>query len=182
MKSLRQGGLTLIELLVVLSIAVILMAIAAPSFNETLRRNRIETAANSLLSALNFARTEAIRRGVSVTVRKNGTQWEEGYFAFVDTNGNGSQDTGEALLRRWDALPAGYTLRTNSSNFANYILYNPRGEIANNSTGGYFIVCFNGQLNGAKAIVLTPVRAVLAGDLNGNGIPESDSGDIASCN
>ena len=56
MKSLRQGGLTLIELLVVLSIAVILMALAAPSFNETLRRNRIETAANGLLSALNFRR------------------------------------------------------------------------------------------------------------------------------
>jgi type IV fimbrial biogenesis protein FimT len=160
MKSLRQGGLTLIELLVVLSIAVILMALAAPSFNETLRRNRIETAANGLLSALNFARTEAIRRGVSITVRK----------------------TGEALLRRWDALPAGYTLRTNSNNFANYIRYNARGEIANNSTGGYFIVCFNGQLKGAKAIVLTPVRAVMAGDLDGNGIPESDSGNINSCN
>ena len=182
MKSLRQGGLTLIELLVVLSIAVILMALAAPSFNETLRRNRIETAANGLLSALNFARTEAIRRGVSITVRKNGTQWEQSYFAFVDTNGNGSQDTGEALLRRRDALPAGYTLRTNSNNFANYIRYNARGEIANNSTGGYFIVCFNGQLKGAKAIVLTPVRAVMAGDLDGNGIPESDSGNINSCN
>ena len=93
-----------------------------------------------------------------------------------------SKITGEALLRRWDALPAGYTLRTNSNNFANYIRYNARGEIANNSTGGYFIVCFNGQLRGAKAIVLTQVRAVMAGDLDGNGIPESDSGNINSCN
>jgi type IV fimbrial biogenesis protein FimT len=181
LKPLREAGVTLIEMMVAIAVMGVLLALAAPSFTETIRKNRIESAAQGFLNALNFARTEAIRRGVAVTVRKSGTQWENGYLAFVDANKNGVQDSSEETLRSWQALPSGYTLRTNANNFANFVRYNARGEVDNNSVGGYFIVCYGSQTKGAKAVVITRMRPVMAADTNNNGIPESDSGDIGSC-
>ena len=174
--------MTLIEMMVAIAVMGVLLALAAPSFTETIRKNRIESAAQGFLNALNFARTEAIRRGVAVTVRKSGSQWENGYLAFVDLNKDGVQNSGEEQLRTWQALPSGYTLRTNSSNFTNFVRYNARGEVDNNSVGGYFIVCYGSQTKGAKAVVITRMRPVMAADTNNNGIPESDSDDIGSCN
>jgi type IV fimbrial biogenesis protein FimT len=182
LKPLREAGVTLIEMMVAIAVMGVLLALAAPSFTETIRKNRIESAAQGFLNALNFARTEAIRRGMAVTVRKSGSQWENGYLAFVDANKNGEQDSSEETLRSWQALPSGYTLRTNANNFANLVRYNARGEVDNNSVGGYFIVCHGSQTKGAKAVLITRMRPVMAADTNNNGIPESDSGnDIESC-
>lgn len=177
----RQRGVTLVELMVTLAVLAILLAVGIPSWSETIRNNRLESAAHTFLNALNYARTEAIRRGQSVTVRKSGSQWEEGYFAFVDLNANGIEDSGETRLRTWPALPSGYTLRTNSSNFTNFIRYNSRGEVANNAVGGTFAICYQNQLAKSRAVIVTPLRPVLAADRNGNTIPESDNGDIGSC-
>jgi type IV fimbrial biogenesis protein FimT len=179
MKPFREAGVTLIEMMVAIAVTGILLALAAPSFTETIRKNRIESTAQGFLNALNFARTEAIRRGMAVTVYKNGNQWENGYIAFVDANKNGKQDSGEETLRTWQALPSGYTLRTN---VADFVRYNARGEVDNNSTGGYFIVCYD-STNGAKAVLITRMRPVMAADTNNDGIPESNSGNnIGSCN
>jgi len=178
----RHGaGVTLIELLVVIALASLLAGIAVPSFNDTIRRNRIDTAANIFLNALNYARTEAIRRNTYITLRKSGAQWENGYQAFVDSNGDGDINTDEVMIRTWQGLPAGYTLRSNQANFTNFVRYNARGEVDNNAIGGHFIVCYKNQLQGARAVILTRMRPVLAADTNGNGVPESDSADIASC-
>lgn len=174
-------GVTAVELMVTVAVLAILLVVAVPSFTETIRRNRLETAVHTFLNALNFARTEAIRRGQSVTIRKSGSQWEEGYVVFLDTDSDGTLDSNELTLRTCSPLPSDYTMRTNSTNFANFIRYSARGEVANNAVGGYFVFCSGGQLARARAVVVTAVRPVLAADTNGNGIPESDSGDIGSC-
>jgi len=177
----RGAGVTLIELLVVIALASLLAGIAVPSFNDTIRRNRLDTAANTFLNALNYARTEAIRRNTYVTLRKSGAQWENGYRAFVDSDGDGKIDIGEVMIRTWQGLPAGYTLRSNQANFTNFVRYNARGEVDNNAISAHFIVCYNNQRQGARAVILTRMRPVLAADTNRNGVPESDSADIASC-
>jgi type IV fimbrial biogenesis protein FimT len=63
-----QRGFTLLELIVVVTIVGILLGIGAPSFIEFLRNNRMAAAANDLLTAMNVARTEAIKRREPVTV------------------------------------------------------------------------------------------------------------------
>lgn len=67
-KGLRkdQLGFTLIELIVTMTIAVILITLAAPAFNDLLRSNRMTAQANELLSMLTIARSEAVKRGASV--------------------------------------------------------------------------------------------------------------------
>jgi type IV fimbrial biogenesis protein FimT len=129
------------------------------------------------MAALNYARSEAIRRGVSVTVRKSGSQWENGYFAFVDCDGDGTQDKDscEETLRTWPALPEGYTLRPNNNNFNNYLRYNPQGAVDNNSVGGTFALCYQEKKEGAKAIVIKPLRPRLGIDSDGDRIPEKDT-------
>ncbi len=49
-------------------VAGILMSLAAPSFVNFVKNNRLTTQANALVADLNFARSEAIKRGANVTV------------------------------------------------------------------------------------------------------------------
>ena len=62
------AGFTIIELMVTLAMAAILLAIAIPSFRETMARNRIVTQSNELVGAVNLARSEAITRNTNVTL------------------------------------------------------------------------------------------------------------------
>lgn len=119
---LGAGGFTLMELMVTISIAAILMTIAIPSFIDFVRNNRLTAQANDFVLALTYAKSEAVKRGVRVTVcsRQNDTScagsttWDSGWLVFVDANGNGSIDTGEEILRVRSPLEGGNTLRSGS--------------------------------------------------------------------
>lgn len=62
----RERGLTLIELLVTLTIAAGLMALAAPAFSTWMTNVRIRTTAESILSGINYAKSEAAGRNTTV--------------------------------------------------------------------------------------------------------------------
>lgn len=100
----RNRGFTLVELMVTLAILAIMLAIAAPSFHDAIRNNRTQATANDLLTALQYARSEAIKRGEKIDVcRRNGnscanaTNWSAGWLVKI------SGASGE-VLRVWQAL------------------------------------------------------------------------------
>lgn len=70
-------GFSLIELLVTVSLVGILAAIAIPNFSSTILNNKVDTEVSELQRALNYARLEAINRGVSVQLRPStdGAAW-----------------------------------------------------------------------------------------------------------
>lgn len=182
----KQSGFTLPELMITVAVAAILLGLAVPSFRETAISNRLTVATNEFMAAVNFARSEAIKRGENVILCKTstgtscnegGNKWEIGWMAFVDKVKDNKWTSGDEILRVWPALPAKYTIRPNN-NFDNYLRYDPYGAADNIGT---FAVCYDNQRVGAKAIVITRLRPRLGLDTNGNRIPESDSGDIASC-
>ncbi len=187
----RARGFTLVELMVTVAVAAVVLALAVPSFQTTLRNHRLTTYANEFIAALNLARTEAIRRGQPVVVCKSqdgntclegGNKWEVGWIAFVDRNGDYKRqenaDPPESLLRVWPALPAGYTLRPNN-NFFNFVRYGHDGS-ANNP--GTFAICFNNQKVDARTVVITRLRPRLGQDSNGDRIPEKENkNNIESC-
>ncbi|MDD2919236.1 GspH/FimT family pseudopilin [Rhodoferax sp.] len=61
-----QNGFTMIELVVAMAVLGILMAIAMPSFVETMGNSRIRSVAESVTSGLQFARSEAVRRNEKI--------------------------------------------------------------------------------------------------------------------
>jgi prepilin-type N-terminal cleavage/methylation domain-containing protein len=67
----KPGGFTLIELLVVIMIVAVVIAIAQPSFKETIERRRIEGAGTELSTDLQYARSLAATRNTSVDLTTN---------------------------------------------------------------------------------------------------------------
>jgi len=66
--SRHARGFSLVELMVTIAVLAILLAIGIPSFASLIASNRLTSATNELVAALQTARTEAIRRNVRVTV------------------------------------------------------------------------------------------------------------------
>lgn len=116
---LRQHGLTLVELMVTLAVAIIVVSAGLPLFNGVVANNRASANANTLVRALNLARSEAVGRGANVTVCAastnpvgatpscgSATQWSNGWFVFVDSGTAGSVDGSDVRLRIFD-MPSG---------------------------------------------------------------------------
>ena len=108
-----SAGFTLIELIVTVSMALIVMTIAIPSFLDMVRNNRMSAYVNEMVSDYNFARSEAMKRSLPVTLcKRNGTStacddsaaWVSGWIVFADTDGDGSMETGESILLVHPAL------------------------------------------------------------------------------
>ncbi|WP_074547732.1 GspH/FimT family pseudopilin [Dyella sp. AtDHG13] len=64
-------GFSLVELMITLAVAAILTLIAVPSFSNMINSNRLTTATNAMVGALNSARMEAIKRNGSVQFCSN---------------------------------------------------------------------------------------------------------------
>ncbi|MEQ1622410.1 MAG: GspH/FimT family pseudopilin [Methylococcales bacterium] len=194
-QSKNNAGFTLIELMVTVAIAAVIMGVAIPSFTDLIARNRMTANANELITALNLARSEAVKRGMSVTVRKvdnksstkksNGANWEDGWDVFTDVDDDGEFDAGnDQLIRTYSALKKGYTLRGNQ-NFVNSIRYEADGTSSNI---GSFVTCEGGNIVGAKLIIVNMIgRVRLGADADTNLIPEKEAtatkpaADITSC-
>jgi type IV fimbrial biogenesis protein FimT len=108
-------GFTLIELLVTLLVGGILVAIAVPAFTNFVQNDRDIGQANSLVSSLNYARSESIKQnsagGVTVCPSVNGTAcggtaWSQGWIV---TNSAGT------VLSAVPALAGGNTLTATGS-------------------------------------------------------------------
>ncbi len=135
-KPMISLGFTLLELIMTVSIGVVLIGIAAPSFNRLITDSRTTATANELVVALAYARSEAIKRGKQVTVRHKGELsrvWQEGWEIFTDNNGDGTLNTMDELLNTHDVLPIGYTLNT-GANYAKWVAYQSSG-LSNGNTG-----------------------------------------------
>lgn len=74
---LTEKGFTAIELMVVVSIDAILAALAAPGLTPLFERSRVRSAADDLTFTIYYARSEAIKRGGSVTIEALGG-WGDG--------------------------------------------------------------------------------------------------------
>lgn len=130
-------GFTLIELLVTLAVFIITLSAAAPSFMGVIQNNRTVNTTNDLIRILQMARSEAIKRGVSVSVcaaadqsyTSCGADWNLGWIIFVnpDENNTFNNDAVETLVRVQQVEtnlaislnPAGNVITYTSSGFAN---------------------------------------------------------------
>jgi type IV fimbrial biogenesis protein FimT len=173
--TLRGRGFTLIELITTLAVAGILVTLAVPSFTEVIKNNRLITQTNDFVTALNLARSEAIRRSDRVTVCKStdeascsaGGGWDQGWIVFHDVNGDGVVTNPTTnVLRVHGALNSGTTLR-GDANLADYVSYVSTGATqkfaggASATQSGVLVMCDDrGFVSQAKGIQISATGRV----------------------
>jgi type IV fimbrial biogenesis protein FimT len=142
-------GFTLIESMVVVAIIAILAALAGPSFQDMLQKNRLTAASSALQVSLNLARSEAAKRGsdARVTVAANGAagNWVNGWTVFADgtANANGSVAptadsavAGSEVTRLEIVSAQPSSLAFGSTGTLNYFTYNGQGRLIDVSGAG----------------------------------------------
>ncbi|KTC69286.1 type IV pre-pilin [Legionella birminghamensis] len=133
---MKEKGFTLTELIVTLCIAAIFISVAVPGYYSLIQNNKVVAMVNRLSASLNFARMEAIKRGVRVSVCSAGnasltacgsaTQWAQGWIVFVDANNNNLIDSNNDLVKVNEALPSGTQVNANS----NIVSYDSMGFVS----------------------------------------------------
>ncbi len=154
------------ELMVTISIAGIVLGLAIPSFTSIISSNRLTTYANELVAALNFARSEAIKRGVQVIVMRKGTigsEWKSGWDVFVDNDASNTfNDDGDAtlcepsedcLLRTYDQLAQGFTITTGGTAYKDYAAFLSSG-FSKSGVGETFRLCKDADNINSRAIIV----------------------------
>ena len=144
----QNSGFTIIEIMITVLIVAIVLALGAPSFRELMANNRMTTSTNELVTALNLARSEAIKRNARVKIcssskPNNGNwscntsnDWATGWAVFhdIDDDDTPGGDTEEELIR----VSEGFNDSITVTHPADLLVYLASGEISN---AGEFTLC-----------------------------------------
>ena len=138
LKMQQQSGVTLIELIVTISIMAVLLAIGAPSFQSMIVSNGLTSQTNILVSALNLARSEAIKRNRQVAVvAETADAWKYGWRVCVYLPTPQEKcDPNESDIQHYSSVSGNLDIK-NTAGFKNRVVYNPDGR----SNNGHFDVC-----------------------------------------
>lgn len=108
-------GFTLIELMVTLAVLAILLSLAVPGFQSFVQNSRATTLANQLTSSIHLARSEAVRRGMVVSVCAD--VWTDGWRVEI---GSDCDATGDNILRTWEARPTGSVIQSGGTDSVSF--------------------------------------------------------------
>lgn len=143
----RHRGFTVIELMIVATIAGILLAVSAPAFQDVISRAVVNSQARTLVTAINYTRSEAIRRNTPVVLcaSSDGSDcaagsWSDGWLVFANNSGGGGAvDTGDEILRVYDGPGSGSTVTFSPVNGA-VLQYDGMGFSSASATR-QFVIC-----------------------------------------
>lgn len=176
----RQQGFTLLELLITLSIVSILFALAAPRFSDTVARNRVSATTDSVIRAVQLARSESIKRGNRVvaclgdhTLTCN-PAFSDRILIFSDEDRSGQPNNTQDVIKTVEFDPNTASVSYNRP----YLGFAATGYAA--GTNGTFKVCdISG--GGDFVIISSLGRARKGRDYDGDGIVEKPPGTPINC-
>lgn len=164
----RNSGFTLVELLIAMAVAGVLLSVATPGFQSFMQNARQVTSYNKVASVLRFARSEAIKRSMAVSVCPRasnttcGTDWTEGMLVYDDGVANGTPgvlDGTDSVVRVAKMNAAGVTVSATaiirpqtSASVQNFIRFNGRGQT--NWANGTLLLCDGRGDEAARALII----------------------------
>lgn len=160
----KQAGFTLVELMVTLTVAAILLSIAVPSFTTFIQNNRITSATNLVVAHLQYARSEAVSKGLAVNVARSGAtakDLSQGWTIYTDagsSDGNSAFNSAEdTLLKSFEGYGnSGVTINTDT-NGNNWIAFSNRGLLAEGAGNSVNIaVCDSRGITQGRLITVSP--------------------------
>jgi type IV fimbrial biogenesis protein FimT len=136
----HAAGYTMTELAMVMTIMGILAGIGLPSFRYVTTSNRVSSEINGLLGDMQFARSQAIKQGQTVTIFASAapytacsgsTSWDQGWIVCLDPT-QGQQCAGLPIIRVQPKFNASDTLVSSVAYSAasyNRMGYAPTGQV-----------------------------------------------------
>ena len=122
----KARGFTLFDLMITVAVAGVILSVGVPSHRGIIQNNRAVAATNDLVTSLNLGRSEAIRRGSTVSLCSSAdgatcstsNDWSTGWII---------QTSAGEVLRAWPERSGGAgVLSANVSQ----IQFQPRGSLA----------------------------------------------------
>lgn len=158
-----QNGFTLVELMITLAIAAILVSVGIPSFRSVIQTNRAATQTNELVTALNLARSEAVKRSSNISVCASSdsatcsasSNWATGWILFADAGTAGTFDGGtDTLIRVWSGLNGSTTLTSGSGD--PFVQYRSNGQSSDASTVSFTLTVADCTGDNVRNISVSP--------------------------
>lgn len=170
-KTRHTKGFSLLELIIAIAVMALLIVAAAPALNYISSYGAVNSAKTQFASALQLARSRAIRDGQTVYVaNRSGTasddnEFGNGIVVYADANGNGSFNVGEEVFLvndlsnvNIDAVP----------NFVQ-LSFSPTGRVEQSADKYWFEICRQDEAEGYQVEVVSKSGSVLVknkGDCN----------------
>lgn len=137
-----------------LALAAIVLTMAVPSFTTTIKNNKVVTHTNDLIADMNFARSEAVKRGTRVILCRsaapnaatpvcggNANDWSDGWLVFASGDTDDDYDAADDILLRIGD-PSDNTVDIKSNSTANQdVVYNADGTTNEGGNTAVFAVC-----------------------------------------
>ena len=148
----NKDGFTLFELLLVISLGIILILIAVPSYQHLLARNKTVGIIDQIITGIHLARAEAVANGEVVVfcgtkdnIHCDG-DWQAGQLNLLESS--------QKVLQVFPRIPAGDYLSWKSSlGYNNVLKLAPNGFTDGQRGSFYYCPAVKPKVYGAKIVV-----------------------------
>ena len=166
-------GFSLIELMVTVGLVAILMSVAVPSFKTMTSNSRIKTDRDKIIKSLQFARSEAISKGLAISVcpsenpesrlsptcSKGSTDWSDGWLVYSD--GSDSADTTIVEVLRQVPIQGDHIITfaagaNEGGNIKDHFRFLSNGMLDPQVSTGTFSLCPRDNVASPRSVVITP--------------------------
>lgn len=158
-----QAGFTLMELLLGIAVLAILTTMALPAFTQFIQNNKLASEANEMVASFQFARSEALKRGLPVQIcsSKDGTacdgNWNQGWMAMVDPGG-----TEEEIIRVWTASDDAFEFTPTSG----IVSFEPNGFSTGNAAQQFDMLLSGCTTDNARRVLIERTGRVASQRIN----------------